>query len=142
MNRKSEARKSATDHRLGFLLLLMSPVPALIAVRIAALLTPATPETKISFGSEPWISRRMSCRKVITADSSDQAATDRCGMPGPQNANAHRKKRCGGRRRSADGACRSADEAVEGGPSSFWPRAQRPPSLRRNKDVSKCLSRA
>src|SRR4029077_12526918 len=72
MNRKSEARKSATDHRLGFLLLLMSPVPALIAVRIAALLTPATPETKISFGSEPWISRRMSCRKVITADSSDQ----------------------------------------------------------------------
>jgi hypothetical protein len=31
---------------------------------------------------------------------------------------------------------------METGPSSFWPRAQRPPSLRRNKDVSKCLSHA
>src|SRR5437870_13880588 len=82
MNRKSEARKSATDHRLGFLLSLMSPVAALMAVRIAALLTPATADTKISFGSEPWISRRMSWRNVIAAGSSDQAATDRLRHPG------------------------------------------------------------
>src|SRR5712671_3415690 len=101
MNRKSEARKSATDHRLGFLPSMMSPVAALMAVRIAALLTPATAATKISFGSEPWISRRMSWKKVIAASSSDQGATDRLRDAGKaaraaHNANARRKRRCGG----------------------------------------------
>src|SRR5258708_4374522 len=119
MNRKSEARKSATDHRLGFLPSLMSPVAALMAVRIAALLTPPAADTKISFGSEPWISRRMSWRKVIAAGSSDQAATDGdAGKAGraAHNANARQKKRrCGGRAAVPMATCRSADEAVEVG---------------------------
>src|ERR1700759_3329027 len=118
MNRKSEARKSETDHRLGFLPSLISPVAALIAVRSAALLTPLTAKTKISFGSEPWISRRMSWRKVIAADSSDQAARTVCryarkAARAAHNANARRKKEMRRARRGADSACRNFHEGVE-----------------------------
>jgi len=70
MNKNSATRNSAAAHSPGFWPLLVSWTPELIAARIEALLTPPMLDMNKSFGIEPCISRRTSCRKDMIVRSS------------------------------------------------------------------------
>src|SRR5271170_4242197 len=67
MNKNSATRNSDAAHSPGFCPLLASCTPVLMAARIDALLMPPRPDMTKSFGIEPCISRRTSCKKDITA---------------------------------------------------------------------------
>src|SRR5450631_2209063 len=66
MNKKIDTRKSVADHKLD----LPPCMPALMAVRMAAVLMPPRPDMNTSRGIEPCISRRTRLRKDIGAMSS------------------------------------------------------------------------
>jgi hypothetical protein len=92
MNKNNATKNSDAAHNPGFWPLLVSCIPALMAARIEALLMPPRLDMSKSFGIEPYISRRTSCKKDMVVRSSVYVTADTVGLNEMHGGSAGRQR--------------------------------------------------